>query len=194
MTCPTCGFVMSPFDRDCPRCIANRKSRTARISTEPPPQEESLKILHPLPVADAEPAKPHLAPSSTYCTNCGEIVMQGSNFCRRCGAPQGQYSQVPDPNANYAWFAPQGQPAYVPKEQTQAGLIVTMWLLSGAAWIAFINGNPGMGLLIDLTSTCIAVALAATAGATNKANGWVKLGIEAVGFFMSCSVAMTRRM
>ena len=57
VNCPNCGYVLGPFETDCPRCDRQEKGFS--------------------PPLTAAPAKP--------CPNCGQPVADGKTVCPNCG-------------------------------------------------------------------------------------------------------------
>lgn len=61
MQCPKCGYALSPFDKECPRC--------ARMVAAP-----------------AAPVAPSAQDQGAACPGCGRIVSPQDAFCPGCGA------------------------------------------------------------------------------------------------------------
>lgn len=67
MNCPQCGYVMDPFQAQCPRCNPGQTAARRRPDGQPvvqpaPPPQAALPTLPPLPPAGGQPALPPLPP------------------------------------------------------------------------------------------------------------------------------------
>jgi predicted RNA-binding Zn-ribbon protein involved in translation (DUF1610 family) len=119
------------------------------------------------------------------CPQCGQPAVPKMQTCQRCGHG---YS-TPPPNKTLFFqnpvnpypFAPQWD---VPNQdaRTNIPMITTMWVLTACAFF----GAPSLGLpvavLLDIPALILAILLVITKNATNRANGWAKIGIECVAF------------
>ena len=139
------------------------------------------------------------------CLKCGTSAGIREEYCLRCqhrfGYPVEDAVEPPQDAA-----APKGQKAIIDREavreivkevissstaapvsvpQSHPGRITVMWLLSFIALIVFIGGGVGIGLLIDLIAVIIALTLVAARSSVDKGNGWVKLALEIVAFFVA---------
>jgi len=75
---------------------------------------------------------------------------------------------------------------------TQSALIATMWALTGILYVASVasKGMPVvLTVLMDVPAFIIAIILVCKRGTVNKANGWTKLGLEAIAFVVSFMIA-----
>ena len=171
MTCPACGYMMTAFDKDCPRC--------ERIGK---PQKSCLK--------------------------CGTSAAVKEEVCPRCRHRFGEPVEIPESVAAPSLpdigtldretvrqiaqevVAASGQAAGMPVVQSRPvnshpGRICVMWFLTAIAWMAFLGGAAAVGVLIDLAAVIVAITLAASASSTDKSNGWIKLSLEIVAFFVA---------
>ena len=115
MDCPKCGYAMTPFELDCPRCariIAEVSAEPVAVATPEPlspfatsaPQVDDLAIDYqsaattagpqPVPViSDAEPQPSPVTPVTTIapglhpCPSCGKDVSTLAASCPQCGHP-----------------------------------------------------------------------------------------------------------
>jgi RNA polymerase subunit RPABC4/transcription elongation factor Spt4 len=71
MTCSSCGYMMSPFDKNCPRC-----QNLPRTAPPPPPVA--------LPEPPAAPAAT-LPATMMLCPSCGNSMSRKARACPQCG-------------------------------------------------------------------------------------------------------------
>jgi RNA polymerase subunit RPABC4/transcription elongation factor Spt4 len=76
MTCSSCGYMMGPFDKNCPRC--QNLPRTA----PPPPQTPVPQIPLSEPVQATTPALPA---TMMLCPACGKSMSRKARACPQCG-------------------------------------------------------------------------------------------------------------
>lgn len=96
MTCPKCGYVMSVFEKECPRCEQLKK----QALTKPTP-----------PATDALPDRIH-------CTQCGEANAPAARFCVRCGSEISAAIHAPVPATTVATQQQTAAPS--PAQMTQS--------------------------------------------------------------------------
>lgn len=173
MDCPDCGYMLSAFDKDCPRCRNIGK-----------PQKSCLKCGTSSGVRE------------TVCVRCShrfgdpvETVPQARESTQ-LGAPHTNLSTVDRDTLKEivkevvsSEHVPQS--AAQPMPQSHPGRIVMMWLLSLVAWLAMIAGGVPLGLLIDVVSIIIAFTLVGSRSSTDKTNGWIKLILESISFVVA---------
>lgn len=78
MTCPQCGYVLSSFDKTCPRCEEMKK----RQAQQTPPVQPTVE-------------QPVAAPTPVYCSRCGMANAAAASFCPRCGNSLFQVTSLP---------------------------------------------------------------------------------------------------
>lgn len=101
MDCPRCGYALSPFDRECPRCARDAQAEKLDPGPKVPPSSAAYWELGPSPPSRRAPAHalPSQAPSSsspskgTLCPGCDEVVLLPDDAqvgdaysCPHCGA------------------------------------------------------------------------------------------------------------
>ncbi len=173
MDCPDCGYMLSAFDKDCPRCLNIGK-----------PQKSCLKCGTSSGIREI------------VCVRCthrfGDPVDTApeAETSVRTDASHANISSVDRETLKeivkevvYSEHVPQTAVRLV--AQSHPGRIVMMWLLSLVAWLAFIAGGVPLGLLIDVVSVIIAFTLIGSRSSTDKTNGWIKLALETVSFFVA---------
>jgi len=83
--------------------------------------------------------------------------------------------------------APMQAPMW-PAQQSAArpryDLIATMWTCTGVAVLCLLAGPPGypLAFLLDVPALVCAIILVCSHTVTDKANGWVKIGLEVLAF------------
>ena len=173
MDCPDCGYMLSAFDKDCPRCqnIGKPQKSCLRCGTSSDVRETvCVKCAHRFgdpveAIAQAKenthPGTPHANLSTLDRETLKEIVKEvvSSKYI-----PQAAIQSVP---------------------QSHPGRIVMMWLLSLVAWLAIISGGIPLGLLVDVVSIVIAFTLVGSRSSTDKTNGWIKLILESISFVVA---------
>ncbi len=173
MLCLDCGYMMSPFDKDCTRCAKLGKP----IAQPIPPMPQQVP-------ADFAPDI-----SSNYCANCGSGLPPNASFCPQCSynvaanAQGKKYAGPRDPNY-YSDGTYAGPNYYLRHSQPRIGLIITMWMLTAIELFVFFVVDRFIAYAIDVVAIIIAVALANGKSGADKANGWVKLGLELAAFVM----------
>lgn len=166
MECPKCGYMLSPFDKECPRC--------ARYADRGLPPPSGLKLP---PDIDPEPVQ-EWPPAIHFCDICGAALKEEMRFCGTCGV-----ATNPGERAVLAGIAPVAEPSPSP------GWIALMWILTAVAWLIGISGAAGLGLLIDFFACLIAILMASSRSRTERTNGQVKLWLELAGFIIAFLIA-----
>lgn len=143
------------------------------------------------------------------CPACGTATRVDAFACHRCGhyfrtrymavvdaapgsAGQYQTSGARPDEATLPWQPTTSRPASVnvaadaPSENGKSdyGAVVAMWLLTAGAWAAFALFGVFTGLAIDAAAVFIAISLVISRSPADRANGWVKLGLEIIGFLV----------
>lgn len=164
--CAVCGYALSPFDKTCPRCAANKNLPVPATALEP-----IAPVALPVHTPDSRQPRP-----KNFCTRCGQPRAEGVAFCSGCGhslsdSPQLETASPPAPHVppmqegliaetvyhNPASITP---PHYQPFPHQNVRVVVNNSAGSGSAgWIA--------ALMVALFATplgCIALPLALVAG------------------------------
>ncbi len=174
MTCPDCGYMMTAFEKDCPRCerIGKPQRSCLKCGTSSGMREVACqrcghRFGDPLePLARAETPPEH-------------AVFQGSISALDRDEMRRIAEEVVAVKAAPVTIPPSFMPL------PNFGLIVTMWLLTGIAWSAFLLGVASFGLLMDAIAVVVAIVLANSRSRGDKANGWVKITLEAIAFVVA---------
>ncbi len=178
--CPTCGQRIPQMAVRCSNC--------------------GRQFVAPMPVsAVAGHEQPY-----KVCPSCQQPSVLDATVCGRCGhryrtrfAPPPNQTQVvypqqpPQPAPLQPWVnTPNAVPWGEPAPSTDYLPIVGMWLLTAAAWGAGALGAMPFGLILDGVAIIIAIFLVCTPSATQKANGWVKIGLEIIAFLVGFVIGM----
>jgi hypothetical protein len=138
------------------------------------------------------PPQPVAATPMVACPVCRAPLPYGLPQCGACGSVL-QYQVQPNP---------QGMPLALPygpttvRQPTNAAMIASMWVLSVVAWLVSLSGIPPVSYIIDAGTIIMAIMLVCTNNNTNRANGWVKIGLELLGFvaaFVAAAVLSARQ-
>lgn len=83
MTCSSCGYMMGPFDKNCPRCQNLPRQSTVRQQNSP------VQASMPLPqksLPEAAAAPPSVLPASMMlCPACSHSMSRKARACPNCG-------------------------------------------------------------------------------------------------------------
>ena len=83
MTCSSCGYMMGPFDKNCPRC--QNLPRQSPMTQQNSPAQVSMPLPQaPLPEAAAAPPRA-LPASMMLCPACGNSMSRKARACPHCG-------------------------------------------------------------------------------------------------------------
>ncbi len=165
MECPECGYALSPFEKACPRCAKNDLNKT-------------------------QGSQPSTAPHRTlvYCLNpyCKQPIPLGATFCQYCGTAQSVAPPPVQPPSQYHappqqyYMSPQYPPPSV-QSPINSGLIAGMWVFTILQAIVLVSGGMGgfaLAFILDVPALIMAICLVCTKNVANRANGWVKIGLE----------------
>lgn len=83
MTCSSCGYMMGPFDKNCPRC-QNLPRQSTRTQQNSPAQVSMPLPQAPLPEAVAA-LQPALPASMMLCPACSHSMSRKARACPHCG-------------------------------------------------------------------------------------------------------------
>ena len=113
------------------------------------------------------------------CPRCAQPAVMEMQQCQRCGHV---YRTVPPERTQFF----EGQvPHFVPEPASaNITLIVWMWSLTIMVVILSVTVGFGAAALVDIPSLVLAIILACSKHRTDKINGWVKIGLEVVGFLI----------
>ena len=151
MKCPDCGYILSPFDRTCPRCDdLKRRGPQALIPLKPvPPSPQDTGAVTPLPASPA-----------AFCVHCGTPAHPEASFCGRCGrglpAPAPPSAPVAEPPGFQMPPAYAAPPPYAP---APVNVSVNVSQNSGGGWWAAL-----LVLLFGTPLGCVAVPVAIVVG------------------------------
>ncbi len=183
--CPQCNRPCTMDVTTCPQCghafrtvVPQPENRTVVVNASP--QMKRCPACGNSLVASAQECPvchfnylsgqsgPIVQPGYRPCPNCQAMNPTNVRFCGHCGRDQ----FAP------AWERTESAPS------ANAGLIGTMWTLTGIGILStFAAPGPGFAVafLLDIPAFIIAIVLVCSNG-TDKANGWVKIGLEIVAF------------
>lgn len=121
MTCPECGYLLSPLEKTCPRCahFAQQASQKAPPQSDPPP----LKV----------------------CPQCGQTAILKAPACPRCG-----YSYI-NPSQNQPTLPPSASTTAIQKnERIGVGFGTCTGIVLGGALIllGILFSATGIGIFI----------------------------------------------
>lgn len=135
--CPRCNEEVKPGASFCMHCGSALSSQTKVATAPSQPLTRTCSACHAeVPVANAfctncgsnmqvgAPPPPMAAPTSSFCTSCGQQNAPGVHFCAACGGPIGAAAPMAQPQygqpAQYPQYAPQ-PPQYDPTQYGQPG-------------------------------------------------------------------------
>ncbi len=96
---------------------------------------------------------------NAFCSQCGEALPPDAAFCPNCR---------------------QAIPAAAPESEPHGIVIGLMWLLTFGYFIFFSAKSAGMASLCGVSSFGMGIYLVTRPNGTDKANGWIRLGIGIV--------------
>ena len=117
------------------------------------------------------------------CSNCGNIDPASAVACQRCGhyyiSQQPAMPRLSDPG----WK--------LPSEGTSTNYagIVGMWLFTASAGGVLMLFGIWAALCLDAVAVLFAISLVSSDSAANRANGWIKLGLEGIAFVVAIAVS-----
>lgn len=79
MLCPNCGYMMSAFDKDCPRCKALARSPQLGKTVQLPPRDDAARY------------------HADKCPRCGASLVPGLQLCTTCGTKFPALIAAPNP-------------------------------------------------------------------------------------------------
>ncbi len=179
MNCPDCGFVLSPFDKSCPRCatFANKGRHPPPLLSGPVRPETLAEEMAAIP--EIRPAPP--ATSDFACSNCGKTLAGGTRYCPNCGLAFGQ--EVPASRGFVPIVATAKQ-----AEQNHVSTVVAMWMLSVIAFVSVISDAVGLGLFLDFLALGMGFRLLSSPLPYDRWHGQAKLVLEFVAFVIAVMV------
>ena len=190
--CPQCGTSAEMDASQC--CQCGRQYRSTAPPMKPCPQCRNLLVHNAemCPMCRYDFTAPFTS-SRSFCSHCGEIAEQVAKFCKHCGASQNLPAFQPQHPGNYS--DPFSCHSFNEKPAANVGLITTMWLLTGIAiGLVMTTGSDGfrLAILLDIPALIVAIVLACSKHGTDKANGWVKIGLEIIGVLIGFTSAFSR--
>jgi hypothetical protein len=170
LRCSGCGRLNDPDAQFCCGCAAS---------------------LHPEPEPAARASDPRLARKALRgywsCGNCGKAIPPESNSCPGCGWPGAVAGRRESIDATSS----EGNAETAPRAPAAYWAIWLMWAITGAEIVCGTSGIVPVCIGLGVISGLIALGLVCSDHPTNRANGWVKLGLEAgaviIGFAQSFS-------
>lgn len=147
MECPDCGYVLTPFDKECPRCKNIRRRRgglaraPARVVSPEMALEPATAAMTARPVAEAVPA--------------GACVVCGSGYVQRVAEIVGTAEETPgaddeETSRGHMFLPPPGpkfQNSYFTAGMVAAAGIIAFLIVANTA-----GGREGVAGLIALCS------------------------------------------
>ena len=129
MTCPKCGYMMSAFDKDCPRChgqgIAPAQPSSSSTQQLPSGGQSKSRTTAITPVTTPA-TTPIPSSNQTYCNSCGTPNANTASFCSGCGQSTAALASVPPQTISGTWVAPpQPPPVYQHPPQNNVNVVVT---------------------------------------------------------------------
>ena len=93
MTCPDCGYIMTAFDKDCPRCLryGSRQLATAKVQGRPPQvQDYCCDGMEQQPKPEQQQQErygqyPKPGQSGLVCRECKASLLINTIICPGCG-------------------------------------------------------------------------------------------------------------
>jgi hypothetical protein len=145
------------------------------------------------------------------CPRCHTPSPLDAGFCSRCGhqfrtqfqdrtqlvmSPSAEQAPLPfgdfrvnpprETRAPFSDWSDQDQNEEAPNT-ANSPLILLMWVLTACVIFVY-QGNPQAAIYLDIVPLFMAISLACSRNGTDRANGWVKIGVEIFAFaigFMS---------
>ncbi len=191
-TCPQCRNLLIANAQQCPHCRYQFSNQTTpqTVPAKHCPQCNHLIIAalqqcphcrHQFPnPAMGQASSQHSMQNVFPCVYCKQLIPIGVAFCPICRAEQVFH--------NYT-----GSSRYDEEPSANTSLIVVMWALTVLAFVTYTSNSElfGVATLTDIPALIMGIVLACSGSRTDRANGWVKISLEIIGFLLGFMHGLT---